>query len=401
MTESIALAAIWNGTWPANAADEPSPEPMAGTIVIHQEQIAQLRPGDTAEERPPARPALDATGCTVLPGFIDVHVHGGAGFDTMDATPEALAAMARFFVRHGVTGFYPTTVTAEHGATLKAVRNAAAMQDVPRGARILGVHLEGPYISPHFPGAQPAGFIREPNLAEFEELTATGPVRLITLAPEQPGADQLIQAALDKNIRVVLGHTAATYEQAKAAIRSGVSQATHTFNAMTGLHHRRPGALGAVLSEDDIYGQLIPDNIHVHPAAMKILARCKGVARTILITDAIRAAGLPPGEYELGGQAVTVRDGACRLASGTLAGSIVTMDRALANFTAATGLSLAETWPASSRTPAEAMGLHGEIGSIAPGFRADLALLDEQLQVAATIVGGRVAFLRDEWRLQT
>lgn len=357
---------------------------------------------DTGEEV--AR--LDAGGCYVLPGFVDVHLHGGVGYDVMDGDPHAVLEIARFHAQHGVTSLLPTTMTAPPAETLRAVEAVAQAihEAVPRreaGARILGVHLEGPFISPQFPGAQPATHIRPPDVQEFLQLVATGPVRMITLAPEQSGALELIRAAAARGIITVLGHTNATYEECQAGVALGLSQATHTYNAMRGLHHRQPGALGAVLADDRIDAQLIADNIHVHPAAMAILARCKGVDHTILITDAMRAAGLPPGEYTLGGQAVTVADGECRLADGTLAGSVLTMERALANFVAATGMTLAEAWPASSQVAARALGLAHEIGRIAPGYRADLVLLDADFAVVATIVDGVVVFLRDAERLQT
>ncbi|MBX2998447.1 MAG: N-acetylglucosamine-6-phosphate deacetylase [Caldilineaceae bacterium] len=374
---------------------------QAGNLVFSEDGwIEEITPADSTPPIEEDQLQLDASGCTVLPGFIDVHIHGSNGFDTMDATPDALHAMSRFLARHGVTGFYATTMTASHAATLAAVQNAATVIEDPLpGARLLGVHLEGPYLSPEFPGAQKKAYVRDPNLAEFDELIAAGPVRLITLAPERPGADILIERARARGIIVILGHTAATYEQATDAIRRGAGQATHTFNAMTGLHHRQPGMVGATLSNDAIYAQIIPDNIHVHPAAMAILARCKGPDRTLLITDAIRAAGLPEGATELGGQPVTVRDGACRLADGTLAGSIVTMDLALRNFLQAADWSLAHGWPVSSRSAARSLGLDDELGTIAPGYRADLVLLDRNLDIVATLVGGRLVYLRDAWRL--
>ena len=395
------LVAIHQARWPS--ADRPA-RWLEGSVTLQDGRIEQLHPQEAGPGAPGHGPVLDAAGCTLLPGFVDVHVHGGDGFDTMDATPEALLGMARFFARHGVTAFCPTTITAPQEAIRRAVANVAqVLESTPEerwpGARILGVHLEGPYISPQYPGAQPAQFIREPDVAEFLELVAAGPVSLITLAPEQPGAEALIAAALERGVGVVLGHTAASYDQAVAAIRQGASQATHTFNAMTGLHHRRPGTVGAVLSQDAIRAQLIADNIHVHPAVMDILGRCKGVEGTILITDAMRAAGLPPGQYDLGGQTVTVAEGACRLANGSLAGSILTMDRALANFLAATGWPLEQGWPVSSRTPTRSLGLGREMGAVAPGYRADLVLLDEDLQAVATVVGGRLVYLRDEERL--
>lgn len=343
-----------------------------------------------------ASSSLDAGGNTVLPGFIDIHVHGADGCDTMDATADALAAIATFKARHGVTGFLATTMTAPRDETLAAVRAVAAAGDDPgHGARILGIHLEGPFISPAFPGAQKAGDIRPPDMDEFQTLAAAGPVRMMTLAPEEPGAAALIAWAQARGIAMVAGHTNAGYEQCMEAFDQGVHQATHTYNAMTGLHHRKPGVLGAVLSDDRVYAQLIADNIHVHPAAMRILARCKGPERTILITDAMRAAGLPEGRYDLGGQEVTVTDGQCRLADGTLAGSVLTMERALANFMAASGWSLAETWPTTSRTPAQALALGPDFGSLHPGAWADLVLLDTSLSVMATVVRGQLVYRRD------
>lgn len=343
---------------------------------------------------------FDANGCIVLPGFIDLHIHGSAGHDTMDATPESLPAISRFLARHGVTGFTPTTMTAPHQPTLAAVQNIGAALATARaapmpGAAILGAHLEGPYISPRFPGAQAKENIRPASLTEFGELLAAGPVKLITLAPEEPDAGALIDAALAAGVRVIIGHSAASYEQAIASFDRGISQATHTFNAMTGLHHRQPGVVGAVLTDKRIFAQLIADTVHVHPAAMAVLAQCKGPDRLLLITDAIRATGLPNGESELGGQPVFVRDGQCRLADGTLAGSILTMDGALRHFLSATGWPLEKAWPITSRTPAAALGIGDEYGAIVPGYRADLVILDDRLEVVSTIVGGRIVYLRE------
>ncbi|MEZ4729640.1 MAG: N-acetylglucosamine-6-phosphate deacetylase [Caldilineaceae bacterium] len=368
-----------------------------GDVLIGDAKINRV------ERNNPSHPSavLDATGCYVLPGFIDLHVHGGAGCDTMDATPEALAVMSHFSAHHGVTSFLATTMTASHGDILRAVTAVRQWgQQLAPGARILGLHIEGPYISLKYPGAQPADYIHPPSLSEFAELMAAGPVRMITLAPEVAGADELIAAACRQGVTVVWGHTDATYEQCVQAAALGVTQATHTYNAMSGLHHRRPGVLGATLTLDQIYAQLIADNIHVHPAAMNVLARCKGVERILLITDAMRAAGLPEGEYELGGQPVTVTDGSCRLVDGTLAGSILTMERALANFMAATGLTLADAWPVTSRTPAQSLGLAHQVGALAPGYQADLVLLDAQFQVVATVVEGQVVYLREPARWQ-
>ena len=393
---------ILHGQAPANAL-QPAANPghsnpfVPLNLTIRGGRIAAIN----EEITDPGQPTLDASGCTLLPGFIDLHVHGGAGHDTMDATPTALAAMAAFFAQHGVTAFLPTTMTAPHEDIRNAVAAVGGLSaQPPTGARMLGVHVEGPYISPVYPGAQPPSFIRPPDLAEFAELLRAGPVRMITLAPEVAGADDLIAAAQAAGVIAVWGHTNATYEECVRAAGLGMTQATHTYNAMSPLHHRKPGALGATLLLDTIYAQLIADNIHVHPGAMALLARGKGVERTVLITDAMRAAGLPDGNYELGGQEVTVQNGACRLADGTLAGSILTMDQALVNFLAATGLGLASAWPVTSRTPAHALGLAHEFGSLALGYHGDLVLLDADLAVVATVVGGQVVYLRDGARLQ-
>lgn len=374
------------------------PNPLeSGSFCVGPLLIADAH---IVEDAAPAAARLDAAGCVVLPGFIDLHIHGSAGHDTMDATAKCLPAISAFLARHGVTGFTPTTMTAPHPPTLAAVGNVTASLAQPMpGAAILGVHLEGPYISPRFPGAQEKSNIRAANVDEFTQLLAAGPIKLITLAPEEPGADALMDAALSAGVRVIIGHSAATYQQALAAFDRGVTQATHTFNAMTGLHHRQPGVVGAVLSDDRIFAQLIADTIHVHPAVMNVLARCKGPDRLLLITDAIRATGLADGEYELGGQPVFVGDSQCRLADGTLAGSILTMDAALRHFLTATGWSLEKAWPVTSRTPAAALGIAHEYGSTAPGYRADLVLLDDALDVVATVVGGRVVYLRDPERL--
>lgn len=340
---------------------------------------------------------LDGDGLVALPGFIDIHVHGGAGFDTMEGSQRALDNIRRFQTSHGVTAFCPTTMTAPQPTLLKAIGAVAEWKkselEAQAGARVLGVHVEGPYISRHYPGAQPVEHIRPPDLREWQELLETGPIALLTLAPEEPGAEDLIRKALGTGVVVVLGHTNATYEECLRAATLGATQATHTYNAMSGLHHRRPGTLGAVLCCDQIDAQLIADNVHVHPAAMKILARCKGTERIILITDAMSAAGLDDGNYTLGGQLVTVAEGECRLSDGTLAGSVLTMEEALKNFMAATGLSLAEAWPTSSLNAARALGLADRLGSIESGHWADLVLLNAELEVAATIVGGQIAHL--------
>jgi N-acetylglucosamine-6-phosphate deacetylase len=365
---------------------------------IDGERIAEIG-RDDAVTAADGEPSLDAQGSFVVPGFVDVHVHGAAGYDTMDASAEALAGMAAFFARHGVTSFLATTITAPRAATLAAIRAVASYSEAPpNGARLIGLHLEGPYLNRAAKGAQPEQFCRAPDVAEMDEFAAAGPVRLISLAPELPGAEACVRAAVSRGIHVAVGHTQATYEQVEEAAAWGVDHAAHTFNAMTGLHHRQPGAAGAILTDDRLVAEIIADGIHLHPAVIALAVRAKTPARVALITDAMRATGLPEGTYDLGGQDVIVRDGSCWLidasggASRTLAGSTLTLDAALRNAMLATGLSLAEALPMATTTPAASIGMAGRIGTLASGYLADIALLDPAGRVQLTVVGGQVVY---------
>jgi N-acetylglucosamine-6-phosphate deacetylase len=319
----------------------------------------------------------------------------------MDATPQALIAMSRFFAQHGVTSFLATTITASTEAILAALQNVAAyVQTAPGGARVLGIHLEGPYVNVAAKGAQPAEHCRLPDLAELDSFTAAGPARLITLAPELSGAETFVRAAIARGLTVAMGHTRAAYDQAQAAIEWGISHAAHTFNAMTALHHRQPGTVGAVLTDDRVVAELIADGIHLHPAVIDLTVRAKGSQRIALVTDAMRATGLPDGTYDLGGQDVVVQDGGCWLAgpnneaTATLAGSTLTLDQAVRNTMAACGLSLAQVLPMATSVPARLLGMGSEIGLLAPGTVADIVLLDESHQVVGTIVAGDLVYSR-------
>jgi N-acetylglucosamine-6-phosphate deacetylase len=311
----------------------------------------------------------------------------------MDATPQALHDMARFYATHGVTAFLATTMTAPDAATRRALENAAGcVGPMADGATLLGVHLEGPYLNVKMKGAQDGQYIRRADPAVYTDWLNIGVIRQITVAPEFPENQAFIRDGVARGINVSLGHTAATYEDVQHAVSLGARQATHTFNAMTGVHHRNPGTAGAVLSMDEITCELIADTIHVHPAILKLVVRAKGTDRVVLITDAIMGAGMPDGQYELGGQAVTVANNTATLADGTLAGSVLTMDRALRNVLAATGLSLAEAWPMTSANAARQIGIEDRKGRLAAGYDADIVLLDAQHQVALTLAQGRVLY---------
>lgn len=365
-----------------------------GVVLVEGNKIAAVARGP-ALAIPADAQIIEAQGLTVCPGFIDVHVHGGAGHDTMDATPEALTGMSAFFARHGVTGFLPTTVTASREATLAAIRAVADHQQAkPAGAQALGVHLEGPFISAERPGAQNPRFIRSPDPEEYEALFALGNVKLISLAPEAPGAEALIAYALSRGATVAVGHSSASYEQVLAAVRLGLNHAAHTYNTMQGLHHRQPGTAGAALTCDEIYAEIIVDLVHVHPAMVKLLVRAKGLDRALLVTDAICAAGMPDGTYELGGQEIIVTEGEARLPSGNLAGSTLTMEHAVRNVMQAAGLSWAEAIRLATLTPAKSIGMDHRKGRLSPGYDADITLLDEHLEVVLTMVAGRVIYQR-------
>ena len=362
-------------------------------LVIEDGLIASMYPASQGQEVSGEGSHIDAKGLWVIPGLIDLHVHGSAGSDTMDSTPEAIQTMADFFVRHGVTSYLPTTITAPLQATNAAIQNVISMAQPQAGARHLGVHLEGPYIGSQYRGAQPEEWLRSPDPHEYERWFEMGSIRLIALAPELPGTIELIERGTRQGIRFSVGHSSANYEQVIQAADHGLNQATHTFNGMTGLHHREPGAAGAVLTDDRIYAEIIVDGIHLHPAVVKLVVRAKGIDRTILVTDAIRATGLADGDYDLGGhQKVQVRDGIARTSRGSLAGSTLAMDAALRNVMRFAGLSINDALRMATTTPAEAMGLSSCKGIIQPGADADLALVDPDLNVHATIINGALVY---------
>jgi N-acetylglucosamine-6-phosphate deacetylase len=360
-----------------------------GWLQWHGQQIAAIGTGEA-----PADPdVIDANGLNLLPGFIDLHVHGAVGCDTMDATPDALKQMAQFYAQHGVTGFLPTTWTDSHNRIMKALENIrACMQEDTGGAAILGAHLEGPYLNPEKSGAQHPDFLRRVNPEEAQAILDTEVVRLVALAPEFEENHWLIRACNERGITVSVAHSAATYAQIQQTVALGLSHSTHTFNAQSPLHHREPGIVGAVMNIPTVSCELIADNIHVHPAVMSLLWRIKKPDHLVLISDAVRAAGLPDGEYSLDDRTVVVQDGAVRLADGTLAGSILTMDRALANLLLATDEPLSTLWQTTSLNAARAIGIQESKGSLEIGKDADLVLVDNQVNCQLTVVQGQVVF---------
>ncbi len=326
----------------------------------------------------------------VVPGFVDLHVHGGGGADAM-AGEAAVRAMARFHARHGTTTLLATTVTAPLDELRRALGaiGAVAARRLPGEARVPGAHLEGPFISPDALGAQPP-FAIPPDLALVDELCRLAPVKVATIAPEIDPDHRLLQRLRSHGVRVQLGHSCASYDQARAALAAGATGFTHLFNAMTGMHHRAPGMVGAALAEAS-HAEIILDFQHVAPAAAK--GALRAIPGLYGVTDAVAAAGMPDGEYRLGRHRVIKRADAVRLADGTLAGSVLTMDRALRNFVAL-GLDRAAAAARLSSMPAAYLGLE-DCGRIAPGARADLVVLDDDLRLCAVYVEGEAIALAD------
>jgi N-acetylglucosamine-6-phosphate deacetylase len=336
---------------------------------------------------------------TLVPGFIDLHIHGSGGRDVMEGTREAVEVISKFLSSHGTTSYLATTVTASPITTIQAVESLGKlMHQEIEGARILGLHLEGPFISEKKRGAHPPEHIRNPSARIFDELLkmSNSQVKLITLAPENPGSLEFIEHIRSKGIVVSLGHSNATCEVARAAIHAGATNATHTFNAMRDFNHREPGILGAVLTDSRVWAEVIADGIHVDPTVIEMLLRCKGTRKILLITDAIAATGMPDGDYQVGSVAVKVSQGVCRSSEGVLAGSTLTQDTALRNMVGWTGIPVEEAIYMLTRNPAESLGVSGSKGSVQPGKDADLVLLDDDLKVQATLCEGTLIYRKQK-----
>ncbi|EHB62983.1 N-acetylglucosamine-6-phosphate deacetylase [Paenibacillus lactis] len=329
----------------------------------------------------------------IIPGFIDIHVHGGNREDFMDSSKEVLDKITSFHSSQGTTAMLATTMTAPKAdidRVLHEVQNYRN-QEMPY-TRLEGVHLEGPFISPKWPGAQNPEHIVLANIEWLEEWVSTYPglVRQVTLAPEREGALEAVKWLSSHGIVAALGHTDATYEEVEAAVEAGLSHGVHTFNAMTGLHHRKPGVVGAMLSDDRLSCEIIADGIHVHPAAMRILARVKPQDKLILITDAMSAAGMPDGEYTIGDLPVVVEDGIATLKSNrnSLAGSTLTMIKGFQLLVREVGLSLEQASLAASTNPARKIGIDDRTGSLEAGKLADALLLDHKLELQGVWIQG-------------
>ena len=364
-----------------------------GSVVVEDGRIAEVSEGKAPQGR-----VLDFEGCYVVPGFVDIHVHGGAGEDVMDASDGGLDRLSLFLAAGGVTSFLATTYTDSQERTLKAVREIGeAAKRGTRGARLLGLHMEGPYISTERSGAQNRAHIRLPALDELGQasLEASGNLRMVTLAPEIDGALEAVRWLASRGIVPAAGHTDATYDEARAGIEAGIRHASHLFNGMRSLHHREPGLVGAALDDERVTVELIADCYHIHPAVLRIVARLKGAGKTALVSDSIAAAGLPDGDYCFDGMKVAVRHGKSLLESGTLAGSTIRLCDAVGNMVEKAGVPLREAVEMASTTPARVAGAADRKGGIAPGMDADITVLDRGLSVMLTMVEGRVVYEKE------
>ena len=368
------------------------PELTPGWVLLDGDRIADVGSGAPPE----GMTWVDVGDRILAPGFLDLHVHGGAGAQVNGGSPDGIADavldVARFHVRHGTTGLLATTVSDTPDRLAAAVQGVAAAADVPGAARVLGAHLEGPWIAPGKAGAQNPAVLRPPSVSELQSLlsAAPGAVRMVTLAPELPGALDVVRVGADAGVVMSVGHTEADVEQTVAAFDAGARHVTHLFNAMPGLHHREPGPVGAALTDPRVTVEVIADGIHLHPDVLAVVCAAAG-GRVVAVTDAMPAAGLEPGRYELGGLDVLVDGGRAVLADApqTLAGSVLTMDGAVRTLVAA-GLTRTAAVAAATSIPADRLGEKRK-GRLRTGADADLVVLSSDLRVAATVVAGQAA----------
>jgi N-acetylglucosamine-6-phosphate deacetylase len=383
----------------AHALYTPLEEVLDPTVLVEEGIITRVV-SRTGEEVPSGASVIDFGNAILAPGFVDIHIHGGAGLDVMLASPTELPRLGKFLAEHGVTGYFPTTVAAPLEQTYSALeRIANAIEASPTNinnghvaAQPLGIHLEGPFLSHKRRGVHPPENLVAPTVEIFDRMwqAARGHISVMTIAPELPGAMEVIASAAQRNVRVSIGHSDAEFSVARKAVDAGARHATHTFNAMRPLDHRDPGIVAEVLTDDRMTADIIADGIHLSPAVVQLFLRAKGIEGAVLITDAISATGMPDGSYQLGPMLVDVKEGRCTL-DGKLAGSVLTMDRAVRNVTEFAGWSLRGAVRTATLNPARVVGLDERCGLLTPGAEANFVVLSPEGGVRATIIGGRVS----------
>ncbi|WP_439794434.1 N-acetylglucosamine-6-phosphate deacetylase [Photobacterium leiognathi] len=356
-------------------------------VIVNDGKIEAI-----TETKPLDCDVTELEGQTLVPGFIDIHIHGRAGADVMDATPQALQTIADALPKTGVVAWVGTTVTAPWQDIINALQQVREFCQQPKqvGAKLLGCFLEGPYFTEAYRGSHPTQYLQAPSiaaLAELKEVAGDSLIR-VALAPEYQGSDEAIQWLTAEGIKTSIAHTSANFEQVTTAHQHGADCGVHLFNGMSGLHHREPGCAGAVLFHDMLV-ELIADGIHVHPVMMQLAYRMKGYQQLALITDCMRAGGLSDGKYQLGAQMITVTNGEARTDDGSLAGSTCSLDQALRNMIMLAGVPEWEAVQMATSVPAKYVGIDDKLGFIKPGYNASFALLDPQFQIQATLIDGQ------------
>lgn len=358
---------------------------LYGYNLLYMREIIAI-----SKELPILAHTIDAKGAYLSAGFIDLHIHGSSGSDIMDATPHALDTISNTLLQTGTTSFLATTMTMSKEDILLALENIKQYnKKIAKGAKIVGVHLEGPFINPKKHGAQNPNYIEEPNIEIIEPYMDI--IKMITLAPEVEGGEAFIKYIKENYPKTILsiGHSDASYEKSRESFKWGISHATHLFNAMNPLHHREPGIVGAVLESDEVSCEIIADKIHIHPMFFNLLYKLKK-DKLLLVTDAMRAGCMRCGEYDLGGQTVTLKEGEARLLDGTLAGSVLKLNEALRNFYEHSDILLPELIDMVTKIPAQKLGL--KIGELKVSYLADMVLFDKDFNILKTFINGEVKF---------
>ena len=361
-------------------------------VVVEGQTFSSIETsGDVACGAGGATDALDASGCYVIPGLIDVHFHGAMGHDFCDASDEGISAIAAYEASRGVTSICPTTMTLPEERLAPIVASVAAYEAAAGEAGIVGINMEGPYIAPDKVGAQNPAYVRSASIEEFGRLQhqAKGLIKLVDVAPEQPGNLEFIRQ-MSHDVRVSVAHTCTGYDDACAAFDAGARHMTHLFNAMPALHHREPGPIAAGAERNDVTAEIIADGVHIHPTMVRLAFALFGDDRMILISDSLRACGLGDGEYELGGQQFFVKGNRATIANGSLAGSVSDVMACMRTAVRTMGIPLTSAVKAATVNPARALGLDGKLGAIAPGYQADAVVLDRDLNIKHVVLRGKV-----------
>lgn len=350
--------------------------------------------GYATPEKPLLGEIVDYSGKTIAPGLVDTHIHGFHGADVMDNDFESIKTISKGLLSTGVTAFLPTTLTSGADLLEAVAEKIGQHHEEVEGAKVLGIYFEGPWFTEEHKGAQNPAYMGDPDLKQFEkwQTAAQGTIKKIALAPERAGVSDFTRTVTEAGVRVALGHSSATYEEATEILAAGANTFVHTYNGMSGLHHRNPGMVGAAMASEDAYAEIICDGLHVHPGAAKALIQAKGWERTVLITDSMSAGGMPDGEYTLGEFPVIVENGAARLISGNLAGSVLSLITAVKNVVEWGIVPLEEAVRMASQVPAESIGLDEEVGKIAPGRAADFIVIDEDITLVETYMAGQSVY---------